>query len=475
METFLIVDDEKNTLKMLSQGLKMRGYQALTAASGEEALQQAMKNDVDLVLLDIRMENGMDGIQTLVKLRERHPELNVVMMSAQQDIETAVKTMELGAKKYITKPSTIDKILSNVQPFLEISRLSQENEILKSQIVPIDEMVGESTAISYLRSQIDRVARSGLGVLISGENGTGKQLVANAVHQKSERASKTFIPLNCAALPDELIESELFGHERGAFTGADSRRQGRFELADGGTLFLDEIGDMSLKAQAKVLRVIETGEVERLGGNQIRTVDVRIIAATNKNLPEEIENGHFRRDLFYRLNVVPIEVPPLRERVEDIPVLVQYFAERLQLNMGSTPKAIDPGAYTVFQSYNWPGNIRELKNIVERLLIMVNRDVVMAPDVAEALSLIPQLSASSQLIDNTLDPGVLQSLPSVALYKPGTALSQMMDTAEAQCILAALEEFNWNIRRTAEALAVERSNLYKKMNKYGISRPDSEE
>ena len=474
METILIVDDEKNTLKMLSQGLKMRGYQALTAASGEEALKQAMKTDVDLVLLDIRMENGMDGVQTLVKLRERYPELNVVMMSAQQDIEIAVKTMELGAKRYITKPIGIDKILSNVQPFLEISRLSQENEILKSQITPGDEMVGESDAISHLRSQIDRVAGSKLGVLISGENGTGKQLVANAIHQKSSRAAKTFIPLNCAALPDELIESELFGHERGAFTGADSRRQGRFELADGGTLFLDEIGDMSLKAQAKVLRVIETGEVERLGGNQIRIVDVRIIAATNKNLSEEIENGQFRRDLFYRLNVVPIKVPPLRERTEDIPLLVQYFAERLQLNMGSTPKAIDPGAYTVFQSYNWPGNIRELKNIVERLLIMVNRDVVMAPDVAEALSLIPQLSTPSQLSDDALDPGALQSLPSVALYKPGTALSQMMDTAEAQCILAALEEFNWNIRRTAEALEVERSNLYKKMNKYGISRPDSD-
>ena len=475
METILIVDDEKNILKMLSQGLKMRGYQALTAASGEEALKQAMKTDVDLVLLDIRMENGMDGVQTLVKLRERYPELNVVMMSAQQDIEIAVKTMELGAKRYITKPIGIDKLLSNVQPFLEISRLSQENEILKSQITPSDEMVGESAAISHLRSQIDRVAGSKLGVLISGENGTGKQLVANAIHQKSSRAAKTFIPLNCAALPDELIESELFGHERGAFTGADSRRQGRFELADGGTLFLDEIGDMSLKAQAKVLRVIETGEVERLGGNQIRIVDVRIIAATNKNLSEEIENGQFRRDLFYRLNVVPIKVPPLRERTEDIPLLVQYFAERLQLNMGSTPKAIDPGAYTVFQSYNWPGNIRELKNIVERLLIMVNRDVVMAPDVAEALSLIPQLSTSSQLSDDALDPGALQSLPSVALYKPGVALSQMMDTAEAQCILAALEEFNWNIRRTAEALEVERSNLYKKMNKYGISRPDSDE
>ena len=473
METFLIVDDEKNTLKMLSQGLKMRGYQALTAASGEVALQQCVKSDVDIVLLDIRMENGMDGVQTLVKLRERYPELNVVMMSAQQDIEIAVKTMELGAKRYITKPISIDKILSNVQPFLDISRLSQENEILKSQITPTDEMVGESSVISHLRSQIERVSGSKLGVLISGENGTGKQLVANAIHRQSRRAAKTFIPLNCAALPDELIESELFGHERGAFTGADSRRQGRFELAHGGTIFLDEIGDMSLKAQAKVLRVIETGEVERLGGNQIRTVDVRIIAATNKHLPEEIEKGRFRRDLFYRLNVVPITVPPLRERTEDIPLLVKYFAERLQLNIASTPRVIDPGAYTVFQSYNWPGNIRELKNIVERLLIMVNRDVVMAPDVAEALSLVPQPSSSYPSPSATLDPGALQSSLGIPLYKPGMALSKMMDTAEAQCILEALEENKWNIRRTAEALEVERSNLYKKMNRYGISRPNS--
>ena len=473
METILIVDDEKNTLKMLSQGLKMRGYQALTAASGEEALQQCVKSDVDLVLLDIRMENGMDGVQTLVKLRERYPELNVVMMSAQQDIEIAVKTMELGAKRYITKPISIDKILSSVQPFLDISRLSQENEILKSQIIPTDEMVGQSTVISHLRSQIHRVSGSKLGVLISGENGTGKQLVANAIHRQSRRAAKTFIPLNCAALPDELIESELFGHERGAFTGADSRRQGRFELAHGGTIFLDEIGDMSLKAQAKVLRVIETGEVERLGGNQIRTVDVRIIAATNKHLPEEIEKGRFRRDLFYRLNVVPITVPPLRERIEDIPLLVKYFAERLQLNIASAPKVIDPGAYTVFQSYNWPGNIRELKNIVERLLIMVNRDVVMAPDVSEALSLIPQATSSYPLPSPTFDQGTLQSSLGIPLYKPGTALSKMMDTAEAQCILAALEENKWNIRRTAEALEVERSNLYKKMNRYGISRPSS--
>lgn len=465
METILIVDDEKNILKMLSQGLKMRGYQALTAASGETALQLCGKSEVDLVLLDIRMENGMDGVQTLVKLRERYPALNVVMMSAQQDIEIAVKTMELGAKRYITKPIGIDKLLSNVQPFLEIARLSQENEILKSQITPTDEMVGESAAILQLRSQIERVAQSALGVLISGENGSGKQLVANAIHRQSRRAAKAFIPLNCAALPDELVESELFGHERGAFTGADSRRQGRFEVAHGGTIFLDEIGDMSLKAQAKVLRVIENGEVERLGGNQIRKVDVRIIAATNKDLPTEIERGYFRRDLFYRLNVVPIVVPPLRERLEDIPLLVKYFAEQLQLSMASAPKAIDPAAYPVFQSYSWPGNIRELRNIVERLLIMVSRDVVMAPDVAEALSLTPDKPDEAA-------PDQPYMMP---FYTSGTPLSQMMDAAEAQCILAALTENHWNVSQTADILDVERSNFYKKMKRHGITRSQAED
>ncbi len=470
METILIVDDEKNTLKMLSQGLKMRGYQALTAASGEEALQQCIQSDVDLVLLDIRMENGMDGVQTLVKLRERYPDLSVVMMSAQKEIKTAVQTMELGAKRYLTKPLGIDEIISNVQPFLEISRLAQENQMLRSQITPTEDMVGESDVISNLRMQIEKVAPSKLGVLISGENGTGKQLVADAIHQQSKRAAKTFIPLNCAALPDELIESELFGHERGAFTGADARRQGRFELAHGGTLFLDEIGDMSLKAQAKVLRVIETGEVERLGGNQIRKVDVRIIAATNKHLPKEIENGYFRRDLFYRLNVVPITVPPLRDRMEDIPLLVRYFAKRLQLDMASTPKVIDPEAYDIFRSYDWPGNIRELKNIVERLLIMVHRDVVMAPDVVEALSAIRQPDDAG-----TPPSGILKPTAEALFYQQGSSLSEMTDAAEQHYILKALDKHEWNISSTADALNIERSNLYKKMKRYDISRPNPED
>ena len=459
MNTILIVDDEKNILKMLSQGLSIKGYNTLTAPSGEEALQRCMSEDIDLVLLDIMMENGMDGVETLTKLLEQHPHLNVVMMSAQQDIEIATKTMELGAKRYVTKPVSMDKILSNIEPFLELSRLAKENQILKSQIVVDDEMVGESAAVFKLRAEIRQVAASDLGVLISGENGTGKQLVANAIHRHSKRADKPFIPLNCAALPEELVESELFGHERGAFTGADSMRQGRFELADGGTLFLDEIGDMSLKAQAKVLRVLEYGEVERLGSQQIRNVDVRIIAATNKNLTAEIEQGQFRTDLYYRLKIVPIEVPPLRERLEDISILAKYFAERLQMNMASAPKVFASEAYPVFQSYRWPGNIRELKNIVERLLIMVNREIILPNDVAEVLP----IERDQTEISGT-----------AAAYQSNTPLSTMVDSAEAECIMAALNENDWNIRRTAEVLEVERSNLYKKMNKFNIARPDSD-
>ncbi len=458
MNTILIVDDEKNILKMLSQGLSIKGYNTLTAASGEEALQLCISEDIDLVLLDIMMENGIDGVETLRKLLEQHPQLNVVMMSAQQDVEIAAKTMELGARRYVTKPVGMDKILSNIEPFLELSRLAKENEILKSQIVIDDEMVGESDAIFKLRAEIRQVAASDLGVLISGENGTGKQLVANAIHRHSKRADNPFIPLNCAALPEELVESELFGHERGAFTGADSMRQGRFELADGGTLFLDEIGDMTLKAQAKVLRVLEYGEVERLGSQQIRNVDVRIIAATNKDLPQEIERGEFRTDLYYRLKIVPIEVPPLRERLKDIPILVKYFAERLQMNMASAPKTFASEAYPIFQSYGWPGNIRELKNIVERLLIMVNREIILPTDVAEVLPI---------EMDQTEIYGT------AAAYQSNTPLSTMVDSAEAECILAALKENDWNIRKTAEVLEVERSNLYKKMNKYNIARPDS--
>ena len=460
--TILIVDDEKNALASVSQGLKLEGYTALTASSGEEGVEICASKAVDLVLLDIIMPGGMNGIATLKKLRQSQPDLNVVMMSAQQDIETAVKAMELGARNYLVKPKTVSEILLAVNPFLELSRLSRENEVLKSQIGVKDEMIGKGEAIQQLRTQIGQVASSDLSVLITGENGTGKQLVADAIHQQSQRNRKPFISLNCAALPEELIESELFGHERGAFTGAAHQRRGKFELADGGTLFLDEIGDMSLKAQAKVLRVLEYGEIQRLGGSQTLHVDVRVIAATNKTLDREIEDGTFRQDLYYRLNVVPISVPALRNRLDDLPSLVLHFVERFHRDNARSPKTINPSAIHVMQSYDWPGNIRELKNIVERLLIMVPREIIVSEDVADVLPVAREAVTHTDVTSVSLQP------------ESNSSLQKMTDDAEKSIIMQALESNRWNVKQTAEKLKIERSNFYKKLTKYNIKRPDDE-
>ena len=460
--TILIVDDEKNALSSVSRGLKLEGYTALTASSGEEAVEVCAAEAVDLVLLDIIMPGGMNGIETLKKLRQTQPDLNVVMMSAQQDIETAVKAMELGARNYLVKPKSVSEILQTVNPFLELSRLSRENEVLKSQIGVKDEMIGKGGAIQQLRTQIGQVASSDLSVLITGENGTGKQLVADAIHQQSQRNRRPFISLNCAALPDELIESELFGHERGAFTGAAHQRRGKFELADGGTLFLDEIGDMSLKAQAKVLRVLEYGEIQRLGGSQTLHVDVRVIAATNKSLDKEIEDGAFRQDLYYRLNVVPIIVAPLRNRLDDLPLLVQHFVERFHRDNARSPKTIAPSAIRVMESYDWPGNIRELKNIVERLLIMAPHEVIVSDDVTAILPVTPEAVTEIDATSISLQP------------QSSNSLQKMVDEAEKSFVLQALEANRWNVKQTAEQLKIERSNFYKKLTKYNIKRPDEE-
>ena len=460
--TILIVDDEKNALASVSRGLKLEGYTALTASSGEEGVEICASKAVDLVLLDIIMPGGMNGIETLRKLRQTQPDLNVVMMSAQQDIETAVKAMELGARNYLVKPKTVSEILLAVNPFLELSRLSRENEVLKSQIGVKDEMIGKGEAIQQLRTQIGQVASSDLSVLVTGENGTGKQLVADAIHQQSQRNRKPFISLNCAALPEELIESELFGHERGAFTGAAHQRRGKFELADGGTLFLDEIGDMSLKAQAKVLRVLEYGEIQRLGGSQTLHVDVRVIAATNKTLDREIEDGAFRQDLYYRLNVVPISVPALRNRLDDLPSLVLHFVDRFHRDNARSPKTIDRSAIRVMQSYDWPGNIRELKNIVERLLIMVPREIIVSEDVADVLPVAREAVTRTDVTSVSLQP------------ESNSSLQKMVDEAEKSFVLHALESNRWNVKQTAEQLKIERSNFYKKLSKYDIKRPDDE-
>ena len=460
MTAILIVDDEKNTLKMLSQGLKLEGHNVLTAPSGEDAVSICTTHHVDLVLLDILMPPGIDGIETLSRLKGIQPDLNVVMMSAQKEIETAVKTMELGARRYLVKPVGIEAVLREIEPLLELSRLAQENEALKDRIGADEGMVGDSVAIQRLRSQIRQVAPSDVSVLITGENGVGKELVANAIHRQSPRHGQPFVKLNCAALPDELIESELFGHERGAFTGAERRRRGKFELADSGTLFLDEIGDMSLKAQAKVLRILEYGELERLGGAQTLSVDVRVIAATNKTIEAEIEHRTFRQDLYYRLNVVPLHVPALRERRDDLPLLVKHFVAQFHRDSARAPKVIDASAIDLLQEYGWPGNIRELKNIVERLLIMVDRNVILSADVANVLPLAHAL----------LQPTAMTHQGNS--YQANSGLADMVDKAEADLIRQALETNGWNIKRTAEQLKIERSNFYKKLAKYDIKRPE---
>lgn len=468
MATILIVDDEQNISRTVSQGLKLRGYQTLTASSGEEALELCTTESIDLVLLDILMP-GIGGIETLRRLMQIRPELDVVMISGQTEIDTALKTIELGARRYLTKTAGIDEIVHTIKPYLELSRLSRENAALKDQIGTRDEMIGESVLIKHLRSQIRQVASSNLGVLITGENGTGKQLVANAIHEQSNRNGKPLFYLNCASLPEDLIESELFGHERGAFTSAATQRLGKFELSDGSTLFLDEIGDMSLKAQSKVLHVLEYGEFERVGGSDTLVVDVRLVAATNKNLEREIETGSFREDLYYRLNVVPISVPPLRKRLDDIPLLVKYFAEQFHQDSAQPPKVIAHDAVQAMQAYNWPGNVRELKNIVDRLLIMVNREVILGDDVMDVLplrrdSVIPA-SDTSPVASLTQE---LQSTP----FQPGKALQELVDEAEARFILIALEANSWNIKQTAAQLKIERSNFYKKLTKYNIKRPN---
>jgi len=450
MSTILIVDDEKDVTRQLSISLKMEGYNALTAQSGEEALGKVAEYEVDLVLLDIIMP-GMDGNQTLIKLKELKPDLTVIMLSAQKDTEIAARSIILGAKSYIAKETKLEKILEAIENHLDFSRIQRENAELRKQVLEKYEMIGESRAMREVYEQIRRAAPRGR-VLITGENGTGKELVAHAIHEHSARKDKPFIKMNCAAIPEDLIESELFGHEKGSFTGATSQRRGRFELADGGTLFLDEVGDMSLNTQAKVLRVLEVGEFERVGGARTIKVDVRVIAASNKELKREIEENRFREDLFYRLNVIPIHVPPLRERKEDIPLLVKHFVLQFQKDSVIKPKMFSMQAIEAFRNYDWPGNVRELRNIVERLLIMVDRETITAEDVTPILGL--PLQASPVEISEE------------------QSLKEMVDKAEERIILESLEANDWNVSQTARQLKIERSNFYKKLRKYKISLPE---
>ena len=383
-ERILIVDDEKGIRATLGAILNDEGYRPLAVSSGGDALVRVGEEVPDLVILDIWLP-GMDGIDTLAEMKRQWPELPVIMVSGHGTIETAVKATKLGAYDFLEKPLSLEKTLLVIDRALKHARLERENRILRERIERAHEIIGTSPPITELRRQISTAAPTNGRVLIFGENGSGKELVARAVHALSARRKMPFVEVNCAAIPDELIESELFGHEKGAFTGAIVRRRGKFELADGGTLFLDEVGDMSLKTQAKVLRALEEQTVERIGGHEPIRVDVRVLAASNQALPDLIAQGRFRDDLFYRLNVIPIEVPPLRRRREDIPLLVDHFLKTFSAEHGKRPKTLSGEAMGSFLAYDWPGNVRELRNMVERLVIMTAGDTITPEDLPPPL------------------------------------------------------------------------------------------
>ncbi len=453
-EKILVVDDEDSIRASLAGILEDEGFRVAFANDGVTALDAVRKEQPDLVLLDIWMPR-MDGIETLRKLKEDHPPLIVIMMSGHGTIETAVKATKMGAYDFIEKPLSLEKLLLCVRNALGMLRLKDENETLRDLAFRDRQMTGSSPAMLKLKEQIRLVAPSNASVLITGENGTGKELVARAIHFHSQRKEKPFVEVNCAAIPEELIESELFGHEKGAFTGAVAQKKGKFDLADGGTLFLDEIGDMSLKTQAKVLRILQEKKFERVGGNRTIEVDVRVIAATNKVLEEEIRLGTFREDLFYRLNVVPFTVPPLRERRDDIPELIEHFLEMFCLREGLERKTMTPEAMDVLKNGVWPGNVRELKNVVERL-------VIMTPGKTITVNHIPDSIVSNEAAFDEGAPGRLDTV--LELH----SLREAREEFEKEFILQKLEENGWNISKTAEAIELERSNLYRKMKSYGI-------
>jgi len=448
-KSILIVDDEKSILRSLEGILTDEGFEVQCESGGAAALERIGETIPDLVLLDIWMP-GIDGMETLVKIKEAHPTLQVVMMSGHGTIETAVKATKLGAYDFIEKPLSLDKVLLSVNHALQYYRLEEDITLLREKEKGRHSITGESRIILELKDLINIVAPTDAWVLISGENGTGKELVANAIHGISRRSNKPMIEVNCAAIPEELIESELFGHEKGAFTGAGSMKKGKFDLANDGTLFLDEIGDMSLKAQSKTLRILQEQKFERVGGAKTIHVDVRVIAATNKNLEKEIEKGRFRDDLYYRLNVVPIVVPPLRDRLEDIPELVNSFLKDFCVKANVEEKNISDEAIGILKKYHWPGNIRELKNLVERLVIMSRDTTIRIEDIPSPFN----------------QEGNLKE--EYSSYMKADSFRDAKTQFEKAFIAKKLLEFNGNISQTAEAIGIERSNLHKKIKAYGL-------
>lgn len=444
--TVLVVDDEEGILETLSGILEDEGYEVITASSGEQALTLVKELSPEVILLDVWMPQGIDGLEALKGIKEITQDSAVIMISGHANIDIAVQATKLGAYDFLEKPLSLEKVSILIKRAVEKQKLERENIALKTSISQKWEIVGESPKIRALKNEISKVAASQSRVIIFGESGTGKELVARALHGASNRSDKSFVEVNCAAIPHELIESELFGHEKGSFTGAFERKKGKFELADEGTLFLDEIGDMSLATQAKVLRVIETQEFQRVGGSKKIKVDVRIITATNKNLQEEIKKANFREDLYFRLNVIPIHIPPLRERKDDIPLLVEYFLKNFAQQYGQKPKKVSETTLRTLTEYNWPGNVREIKNAIERFIIMT----------------------PPETIDIKYIPFYKETKMDFYNYK---TIKEAREQFEKDFILKKLQENNWNISKTAEDLEIERSNLHRKIKALGIEVP----
>jgi two-component system nitrogen regulation response regulator NtrX len=448
-DTVLIVDDEPSIIQSLHGILADEGFEVMTADGGLKALDMIKETIPDIILLDIWMPD-IDGLETLKRIRELYPSVQVIMISGHGTIETAVKATKLGAYDFIEKPLSLEKVLLSVDNALKYNMLETELDLFRERDRRRYQITGHSKAITELKEQINIVAPTDAWVLIVGENGTGKELAAHTIHRLSKRNNKPLIEVNCAAIPEDLIESELFGHEKGAFTGATTMKRGKFDQANDGTLFLDEIGDMSLKAQSKVLRILQEQRFERVGGNRTITVDVRVIVATNKNLEEEIAKGTFREDLYFRLNVIPIRVPPLRERVDDIPDFVNEFLDEFSLDTKEERKFLSPNALELLKSYSWPGNVRELKNLIERTAIMHPGNVINAEDIP------PPFNTSR------IEEGKMESLFSFDTLKEGREMF------EKSFIASKLKQFGGNISKTAEAIGMERSNLHKKIKAYGL-------
>jgi two-component system nitrogen regulation response regulator NtrX len=451
MNSIIIIDDEKEICESIKMILEYEGYEVDYSTSSLDGIAKITNGQFSALLLDIQMPE-MNGFEVIKKVKETNPDLSVIIISAHGSIENAIKATKLGAFDFIEKPVDRDKLLISVRNAVDQSNLILENKEIKRSLSGSDQILGNSKPIRNILDLIDKVAPLDTRVLITGDNGTGKELVAKAIHNQSMRKDKSFVEVNCAAIPNELIESELFGHEKGSFTGAVQQRIGRFELANKGTLFLDEIGDMSLQAQAKVLRAIEDGKIERVGGGKKIEVDVRIISATNKNLLDEIEKGTFREDLYHRINVIPIQIPPLRERIDDIPILINSFIEEITAKHKKPPIKLSDDAMKYMQSMEWSGNVRELRNSVERIIIIIDKRDITRKDIEILFS-----TGHNHLTD---------------IIDINNSFQEFKEKAERAFILKQLEANNWNVSKAAEVLDIQRSHLYNKMKKYGIDKAE---